>query len=43
LTVTVEPATVSVPFQTWQMVWPLLKRQRVVQALISNAPARTVT
>ena len=42
-TVTAEPLVLSVPFQTWLMVWPLVSVQVTVQALIAEAPALTVT
>ncbi|MEN3306671.1 MAG: hypothetical protein V7603_2873, partial [Micromonosporaceae bacterium] len=42
-TVTAEPLVVSVPFQSWLMVWPLANVQVTVQPLMAEAPARTVT
>ena len=43
LTVTAEPLVLSVPFQSWLMVWPLASVQVTVQPLITEAPAVTVT
>lgn len=43
LTETVEPLVLCVPFQTWLMLWPLLRVHRTVHPLIGEAPAVTVT
>ena len=40
---TAEPLVVSVPFQSWVMVWPLASVQVTVHPLIAEAPAFTVT
>jgi hypothetical protein len=40
---TFEPLTVSVPFHSWLMVWPLPRVHPAVQALIAEPPAVTVT
>jgi hypothetical protein len=42
-TVAVEPLMLSVPFQSWLMVWPLARVQVVVQPLIAEDLAVTVT
>jgi hypothetical protein len=42
-TVTDEPLAVRVPFQTWVIVWPLVRLQRAVQPLTATLPAVTVT
>jgi hypothetical protein len=42
-TVTAEPLVLSVPLQSWLMVWPPASVQVTVQPLIAEAPALTVT
>jgi hypothetical protein len=43
VTVTAEPLVLSVPFQSWLMVWPLPSVHRTVHPLIAELPAVTVT
>jgi hypothetical protein len=43
LTDAVEPLVVSVPFQTWVMVWPLANVHFTVQPVMAELPAVTVT
>src|SRR5262245_44824991 len=42
-TVTLDPLTVSAPFHSWVIDWPLAKVQRTAQLVIGAEPARTVT
>jgi hypothetical protein len=42
-TVAVEPLVVNVPLQSWLIVCPLARVQVVVQPLIAEEPAVTVT
>lgn len=42
-TVTAEPLTLKVPFQSWVIVCPPAQVQRAVQPLIPEVLARTVT